>query len=760
MTLAVLIGLGGGVALAVAAGARRTASSFDTILALTNAANLAADYGPEDPRRIEAKVRAIEGVADVSLIVGFGGFLGGDRGRSEVTIFGLWNDPVTVDRNVVVAGRYPTGPDEAMATAGDGLGLRLGDHIEMAVPDPSFSDFETVGLDIVGIGFSKGDLILDERTASLSIVAVSRAFTERHLDRAFWGQANIKLGPGAKAGAVAAALARDGLFIDEDVNQDRKVLQIALRPLLMALAGLAALAAIATVVVAGQALSRMVRRRPTDDRSLRALGATRAQLVGADLLGAGAVAVAGVTVAIGVAVAASPLFPVGPARRRGLTWGVAVDLTVLATGAVVLVVAMISLVGLGSWHRRRGSRPASPRGVPALFAAHPPAATGLRLARAQRGLVATAVGVVVGMATVVACATFIGSLDRLVTDQSLVGMTWDLGAQGGSGFSTLDTGALRATVGEDPAFERVTGLGYYVATLNDTTVPIAVLDNVKGSPWPPVVAGRAPSAGNEILMGRATLEALDIEIGDSITLSFPEDLDAADPSKTEAVSLTYTVIGSAVAPAIGQPGQLTPKLGVGILLSPEALGPLAPLSTSTIALLDLEDDVEPGAVIDRFADGLPFDEAATQWFTSAAPAEVSQAARARSVIGIGVCALGLAVVATIVHTLLVSVRQRRREFAVLKALGFTRRQVRDTVLWQSGAILIPALVVAVPVGIAAGRWLWKAFAETLGIVVDPAVPLVLLAAGLLVTVLVAEAAAIVPATIARRAVLDRALRAE
>jgi hypothetical protein len=365
------------------------------------------------------------------------------------------------------------------------------------------------------------------------------------------------------------------------------------------------------------------------------------------------------------------------------------------------------------------------------------------------------------MSIVVACATFTGSLDRLIGDQTLVGMDWDVGGRGGNGFSGVDADQLRSAVREDPAFDRVTGLSFYKGTVNKESVPVAVFDPVKVSPWPPVVAGRAPAAGDEVLVGQVTLEDLGIRVGERIILTLPDDLIGNDPGRRGTVSQSYTVVGSAVAPAIGEPGQLTPKLGVGALLSTEALGSLAALSASTNVLFGLQRGALPETVFGRFPDGLPFALGAeTEWYTSASPAEVSQAAGARTVIWTGVAALAVAVVATVVHTLLGSVRQRRREYAVLKTLGFTRRQIRATVLWQSGAILGPALAIAVPVGVAAGRWLWTAFAEGLGIVVAPAVPLLLLAGSVLVTVAVVEAASLLPASIARRTPIALSLRAE
>ena len=56
-------------------------------------------------------------------------------------------------------------------------------------------------------------------------------------------------------------------------------------------------------------------------------------------------------------------------------------------------------------------------------------------------------------------------------------------------------------------------------------------------------------------------------------------------------------------------------------------------------------------------------------------------------------------------TLVASVRQRRRQFAVLKALGFTQRQLAASVAWQSSVAALVGVVVGVPVGIALGRWM-------------------------------------------------------
>jgi ABC-type antimicrobial peptide transport system permease subunit len=98
----------------------------------------------------------------------------------------------------------------------------------------------------------------------------------------------------------------------------------------------------------------------------------------------------------------------------------------------------------------------------------------------------------------------------------------------------------------------------------------------------------------------------------------------------------------------------------------------------------------------------------------------------------------------IAHTLLTSVRRRRRELAMLKTLGFVTRQVRATVAWQATALAGAGLIVGVPLGLLAGRWAWILFAGQVAIVPAPVIsPLTLLAVP--AVLLLANAIAAIPA---------------
>jgi ABC-type transport system, involved in lipoprotein release, permease component len=94
---------------------------------------------------------------------------------------------------------------------------------------------------------------------------------------------------------------------------------------------------------------------------------------------------------------------------------------------------------------------------------------------------------------------------------------------------------------------------------------------------------------------------------------------------------------------------------------------------------------------------------------------------AAGLAGAAVIALGL--------TLAASVRRRRRDLALLKTLGFTRRQLGATVAWQSSVAAIVGIVVGVPLGIALGRWLWILFAREIYAVPRPTVPMSVILVG-------------------------------
>jgi putative ABC transport system permease protein len=142
------------------------------------------------------------------------------------------------------------------------------------------------------------------------------------------------------------------------------------------------------------------------------------------------------------------------------------------------------------------------------------------------------------------------------------------------------------------------------------------------------------------------------------------------------------------------------------------------------------------------------------------PAEVADAGTLRATPSYLAFALGAAAVAALGLTLIASVRRRRRDLALLKALGFTQRQLAAAVAWQATVAAVIGLIIGVPVGALIGRELWILFARSIYVVPEPAVPVlsvVLVGVGAL---LFANLVALVPGRSAARTSAALVLRSE
>ena len=95
-----------------------------------------------------------------------------------------------------------------------------------------------------------------------------------------------------------------------------------------------ALVSFVTIVVVGQAVARQTVLEREDYAALRVLGATRAQIVGIVVLRSGLIGLAGALLGVAIACLASPLTPVGLARQAEIHPGFAIDAVILVPGAV------------------------------------------------------------------------------------------------------------------------------------------------------------------------------------------------------------------------------------------------------------------------------------------------------------------------------------------------------------------------------------------------------------------------------------------
>jgi ABC-type lipoprotein release transport system permease subunit len=100
--------------------------------------------------------------------------------------------------------------------------------------------------------------------------------------------------------------------------------------------------------------------------------------------------------------------------------------------------------------------------------------------------------------------------------------------------------------------------------------------------------------------------------------------------------------------------------------------------------------------------------------------------------------LALLAVGTLTHVLVIGVRRRRRDLAVLATLGLLRAQLLRVVSWQATALAAAALLVGLPLGLLAGRWAWLVFASSTGVGSQADVPIALVLAVIPVTLILAN----------------------
>jgi ABC-type antimicrobial peptide transport system permease subunit len=382
-------------------------------------------------------------------------------------------------------------------------------------------------------------------------------------------------------------------------------------------------------------------------------------------------------------------------------------------------------------------------------------------------------GSVLAVTVVVATVTFASGLNTLVSHPALYGWNWNFAIEpeGGDHVPPM-VGRL---LDHDPNVAAWTGFGFADVQIDGQTVP-ALAEGTHAALSPPILSGHAIRAKNQIVVGAATLAALHTKIGQSVVVSYgsPKDAPIYQPP-THVV-----VVGTATMPAIGTAGTFHPSMGTGALFSeaifvpalaralvnadPNLNGPAIDVVrtrsgvTPTAALSSLHriaDAANKAMANDPQAYGDSFIVLGVQ-----RPAEIVNYQSTGASPGILAAGLAVGAVVALGLTLGASVRRRRRDIALLKTLGFTRRQLAVAVAWQASVAAIVGIIVGVPAGIALGRWLWDLFARDIYAVPLPTVPVlevVLVALGALV---LANLVAAVPGQMAARTPTALVLRAE
>ena len=689
---------------------------------------------------------------------------------------GMWDDQ---DRVTVIEGRManPDRADEALVTPG--AGMRVGQVVPMgyytaaqigakAFGTPRVAPALKVDLRVVGVVVLNRQVVEDDVDSNSGFFIFSPALVRAAGAVSPGGQ--VTLAPGAptlygvqldhgargvpaveKAFVKASKPGSDFVF-----NTAARVVtevELALKPESVAFGAFGLIAGLVALLIGVQAISRQLRWDDEDRRVPRALGAGPALTASDGLIGVLAAVVLGALLAAALTVALSPLAPLGPVRQVYPDGGVAFDWTVLGVGLAVLVgglsAAAVGLAYLRAPHRAaRRTHPAMARtsglarraqsvGMPVA------GVVGVRFAlepgqgRTSVPVRSALMGTVLAVTVVLAALTFAGSLSTLVSHPPLYGWNWDYMFDTNNDVPPQSIRALE----HDPDVAAWSGVDLAPFQIDGQFVP-SVVATPHAPVAPPVLSGHGLDANDEILMGSATLAELHKHVGDTVYLS--EGTPKSAPFYIPPTPLV--VVGTATFPAIGYSSIIAsqPSMGTGALV-PLGVEPPAwrQVQTSPDPILN-----GPQYVFVRLAKGVSpaAGLADLQQIANAANRAINADPRAAGSDGVSVdgverpaqivnyrtigatpvvLAAGLAAGAVIALglTLAASVRRRRRDLALLKALGFTQRQLAAAIAWQSTVAAVIGVVVGTPLGIVIGRQLWTLFAENLSAVPDPTTPL-------------------------------------
>lgn len=525
------------------------------------------------------------------------------------------------------------------------------------------------------------------------------------------------------------------------------------------------LALVVGTALVGQAMARQIRSELGQRQVLAGMGLTSTDVARATALRMTLVGAAGAALGMLVGVGTSAITPIGFAADAEIDPGLRFDaLPIAGVGVFALVGTLLwsawvgwrvpatplrRRLGLGGTLAQRAGRAGAPVGVVAGLS-HLSATRDRTPVRSSLGAVTFALG------AVVAVAVYATSMDRFIGDPVEQGWSWDL-IVGDSDDPDLEA-AGRGVLAAD---ERVTGHagiwgGYEdvvtVDGIGGRDVAAMGVETLSGDTYVALTDGRPATAADEVVLGPRTARDAGVGIGDDLRLEGPRG-----PS-------SYEVVGTAVLhEGVGSfdldDGIITSRAGLERLFGgTDVAGDGADFGDGVILyryMVDVVDDVPLADVAASFRDD--FGPTVIPHVVPVHVASLRSTSALPVAFGVLVAVLGTA---SLLHLLLATVRRRRREFAVLAALGASRRQLRLALATMATATVTLAAVVGLPVGIVAGRSVWSGVVRSLGGSMSSVVPMATVAVLVGVLVLLANAVAAVPGRRAARIRPADALRAE
>ena len=769
--LSLLVGLAAGVVISAAAGARRTETAYDRFLEATDPFDVMVMAVPF-PLDIDAVKRLPEVAVAVNVPYAFLDPAPGEPQRELSPLLVPDYRQSTQYRTKLVSGRrpHPDRADEASVNpvAAQVHGVEVGTVLRLQAWTPEAArallegdrqppDGVIVEVKVVGVEASAGGLLPSENDEGS--LALTPAFAREYGDQIGTvdllmvqlrrGQADMAA---FKAGVERIAGDHPPQYID--LGDDTAQVQRSIDVQASALRLFALLAGVAGVVVVGQALGRQTSTDAADQPTLAALGLTRPQRWLGAMLRPMVAAAAGAVLAAVVAYLGSPLMPFGLARLAEPDPGLAFDAPTVLVGVVVTIVLVLVTAAFPVWRATRlqaatrsldADRPSRLAEGLARAGMRPSAVTGFRMAvepphggstvPTRAALSGTAISVL----ALAMAFTFGSSLHHLLGTPRLYGWQWD--ALVGSAFLEDVADEVGPALRDTEEVAGFSTIALAEVDIGGARTPTFGFHTDAEAIVPPILSGRAPGQADEIVLGSKTLRSVDRRVGQTVTVRVGDTVSE------------LRIVGRGVLPALGS-GDIA-GLGEGALLTGEGLArlvPGAPRNMFAVRFRPGVSEADQQGVLERFQD--------MEVLRASPPKRVADFDRVDNMPVVLGGLLALIATATLVHTLVSAVRQRRHDLAILKTLGFVRGQVRGTVIWQAATLTLFALAVGIPLGVGAGRWSWRLFADRLGTVPEPVVPVLAVVLTIPVSLFIAASVAALPARAAARTRPALVLRSE
>jgi hypothetical protein len=775
VVLGLLAGITAGLALAALAGARRTDTALARLRIRTHAADAVvfpSQVGVTDPdwSRLAARPEVAK-LAVWDLLFGNinnqpGGLL---FGSDDGTYLGA------VDKPIVVKGRMfdPKAADE----------LVVDEHLVKDAPLGSTIEFQAYGADQPLVN-STGDLphglkitmhvvgVVREVPEHLFVyqgqALVSPGFLARYRNQiTAHPNANVRLqhGPSDIAALkrdVSSLMAPGVPVLDLHTVSRRVDTTVAVERTALLL--LAASVALAGGLLVGQALGRSASVIGDDARVLRAIGMTHGDVSAAGVLSHLVTTVVAGVATLTTATLASSRFPVGLGRQLEPDVGTHFDWAVLGPGVALTMAAVVIMTAVVARRSDRKQSAATTRPSPlaAWIRQRAPLTVGLGTGMAfERGRGRSAVpvrpalaGAVVGVLGIVGTMSINHGIRDALAHPDRAGVTFDaLVTPNPPQFTATNVdGKLVADIAA------AAGEGTAAAVVDRSVIGVSGIGVPAFSLRPPagvaetpiqltITSGRAPRELGEAAIGPATADALHVRVGSTVTVG-----DSRRPVR---------IVGKALFP-----NDVHSEFDEGLWLAPQQFDAVVPPY-----IPNTDAHIQRGVAV-RFSGGADRAKAighlqqvlgqqVQDVSPSDVPVELSNLRNIRTLPVVLAAFLALLAVAALSHVLVTSVRRRRRDFAVLRAMGLSRRATRLVLNSQATAIGLFGLLFGVPLGLAIGRTGWRLVSERVPLANVP--PLALLAIAILIpaTLVTVNTLALWPGQlVGRRRMPAEALRTE